>query len=118
MPALTSRVDKLLGAAQARASAAEARARPVLDPVALFEQVIGPADAWQQRVLRSTAPRVLMNITRQGGKSLAAAAIAYHTAAYRPGAQVLILAPAQRQAIEALRKVLLFHRALAGANPV
>ena len=112
--ALVSRVNRLAAAMQARAASDGARGRPVPTAVELFEQTIGPADDWQRRLLASTAPRVLLNVSRQGGKSLVAAATAYHTAVARPGSQVLIVAPAQRQAVEALRKVLVFHRAWAG----
>ena len=69
-------------------------------------------DAWQQRLLSSNAPRVLMNCARQTGKSTAAGILALHKALMHPGALVLILAPAERQAKELFSKVAGFYHTL------
>jgi hypothetical protein len=88
-----------------------------LDPVLLAERAGFHADDWQQRLLRSTTPRVLLNITRQGGKSTTAALLACHQALYVPGSLTLILAKAQRQSSELFRKVLAIYRTLGRPVP-
>jgi hypothetical protein len=47
-------------------------------------------DPW---FLRSAAPRILLNCSRQSGKSTVTALLAAHTALYQPGALVLLLSP-------------------------
>jgi hypothetical protein len=62
-------------------------------------------DPWQADLLRSDAPRVLMLCARQVGKSLAVSVLALKTALTRPGSTTTIVAPAEDQAAELLRKV-------------
>jgi hypothetical protein len=69
-------------------------------------------DPWQERLLRSTSERVLLNCCRQSGKSTLGAVIALHRALYRPGSLILILAPAERQAKETFGKVAETYSAL------
>ena len=69
-------------------------------------------DPWQRRLLTSRAPRVILNCSRQAGKSTMAAVLALHRALYHPGSLVLILAPAERQAKELFSKVAECYRAL------
>ena len=77
-----------------------------LDPVAFAARVGLPnPDRWQEDLLRSSAERVLLNVTRQGGKSTTSAVIALHRALYRPGSLVLVLAPAERQSKELFSKI-------------
>ena len=83
-----------------------------LDPVALARRAGIEADRWQAAVLRSTAPRQLLNCCRQSGKSTVTAAISVHVAVYEPGALVLLLSPALRQSQELFRKCLDVYRAL------
>ncbi len=61
-------------------------------------------DNWQIDVLQQRAPRLLLNITRQGGKSTLCAGLAVDTALEEAGSLSLLVAKAQRQAIELLRK--------------
>src|SRR5690349_8471056 len=69
-----------------------------LDPARLFRRAVGSEpDPWQAQLLRSDARQILLNCTRQAGKSTSTAALALHTALYQPGALILILAPALRQ---------------------
>lgn len=83
-----------------------------LDPSRLLSAGIdGTPDPWQRRVLRSAAKRTLLLITRQGGKSTAAAAKALHKALYTPGSLVLLLSPSQRQSGEIFAKVVSLYRA-------
>ncbi len=82
-----------------------------LDPVA-FAQASGvEPDDWQRAVLRSSASRLLLNVTRQGGKSSTVATLAAHTAIFQPGSLTLIVSPSQRQSAETFRKVLTVYRA-------
>jgi hypothetical protein len=84
-----------------------------LDPARLFQATIGDApDPWQARLLRSSASRVLLNCSRQSGKSTTTAVLGLHTALYEPGALVLLLAPALRQAQELHRKIKASYAAL------
>lgn len=69
-------------------------------------------DPWQLRLLRSDADRIILNCSRQSGKSTMAALIALHKALTCPGSLVLVLAPSERQAKELFGKAAAFHRAL------
>ncbi len=69
-------------------------------------------DPWQADFLRSDARRVLLNCSRQAGKSTTTALRSLHTALYRPGSLVLCLGPAERQAKEFFAKVSGFYRKL------
>src|SRR5919199_3284635 len=88
-----------------------------LDPVALAQQAGLDPDPWQRDVLRSTAPRVLLNCSRQSGKSTISALLALHTALYTPSALVLMLSPSLRQSAELFRKGLDLYRALGRPVP-
>jgi len=74
-------------------------------------------DGWQLRLLRSGAPRVLLNCSRQSGKSTMAGVVALHRALTVAGALVLILAPAERQAKELFSKIAVFYRDLGHPLP-
>ncbi len=76
-----------------------------LDPVQLAVRAGVTLDPWQADVLRSTEQQVILNVSRQAGKSTVSALLALHEALYRPPALVLLLAPALRQAQELYRKV-------------
>ena len=83
-----------------------------LDPVLLARRAGIEPDPWQADVLRSMAPRRLLNCSRQSGKSTVAAVRAVHAALYEPGSLVLLLSPALRQSQELFRKCLDVYRAL------
>lgn len=83
-----------------------------LDPVQMVRAVGIEPDDWQKRLLRSKAPRILVNCSRQSGKSTTTAALADHTAFYEPGSLILLLSPGLRQSQELFRKCLDFYRAL------
>jgi hypothetical protein len=87
-----------------------------LDPAHLFRAAGLTPDAWQRELLLERWDRALLNVTRQGGKSLTVAALALHTALYRPESLVLVLAPARRQSKETLQKAWTLYRA--GGRPV
>ncbi len=69
-------------------------------------------DPWQERLLRSSSDRVLLNCCRQSGKSTMTGLIALHRALYHPDSLILCLAPALRQSQELFGKVLGFYRDL------
>lgn len=77
-----------------------------LDPARLFRRAVSARpDPWQTRLLRSPARQILLNCSRQAGKSTSTAVLALHAALYQPGALILLLAPALRQSQELFRKV-------------
>jgi len=86
--------------------------RLALDPVAFAQKVGIVPDGWQGNFLRSSAERVLLNCSRQSGKSTMSAVIALHRALYHPGSLVLCLAPALRQSQELFAKVASLYRDL------
>jgi hypothetical protein len=88
-----------------------------LDPVELARAADIEPDPWQVRLLRSSAPRVLLNCSRQAGKSSMAAILAIHTACYEPGALILLLSPSLRQSQELFKKALATYRSLEGPVP-
>jgi hypothetical protein len=69
-------------------------------------------DAAQARVLNSESKRVLLNCTRQWGKSTTTAAKAVHQACTIPGSLTLVVSPSARQSGEFLRKAEEFVRRL------
>ena len=86
--------------------------RYYLDPAALMRDALHPPDPWQERLAASRAKRILVLCSRQSGKSLTAAALALLTAILEAPALVLIVARAQRQAAELLRKTKLLYSLL------
>jgi hypothetical protein len=79
--------------------------RHALDPVAFARDRLGfEADEWQTGLLRSSARWVLVNCSRQAGKSTTAGVLALHVALHKPGALILLVAPSLRQASELFRK--------------
>jgi hypothetical protein len=83
-----------------------------LDRVSFAKRLGLEPDPWQEDLLRSTSDRVLLNCSRQSGKSTISGVIALHRALYHPGSLVLCLAPALRQSQELFGKVLGFYRDL------
>src|SRR5215217_749070 len=83
-----------------------------LDRVSFAKRLGLEPDPWQESLLRSTSDRVLLNCSRQSGKSTTAGVLALHRALYHPGSLVLVLAPALRQSQELFGKVTGFYRTL------
>ena len=84
-----------------------------LDPVAFAEDRLGFApDRWQAGLLRSRRRQVILNCSRQSGKSTAAAILALHTALYTPESLVLLVSPSLRQSKELFGKVTGFLKGL------
>src|SRR6476620_9957812 len=61
-------------------------------------------DAAQERILRTQSRRVVMNCTRQWGKSTVTAAKAIHQAYTVAGSLTLVVSPSARQTGEFMRK--------------
>src|SRR5918993_1196689 len=83
-----------------------------LDPALLLDELGFEPVEWQRRVMRSQSRRLILNIHRQGGKSSVTAALALHTAIYRPGSLILLVSASQRQSSELFAKVTGIHKAL------
>jgi len=76
-----------------------------LDP-AEFSRYIGiEPDEWQADVLRYEGKRLLLNCSRQSGKSTTTATKGLHSAIYRPKSLILLVSPSLRQSQELFRKV-------------
>jgi hypothetical protein len=88
-----------------------------LDRAAFAERLGITPDPWQRDLLRSKSERILLNCSRQSGKSTMAGLIALHRAMFYPGSLVLILAPAERQAKELFSKVIEGYRRFHGTVP-
>jgi hypothetical protein len=86
--------------------------RLALDRVAFAEALGIIPDGWQQDLLRSHSERILLNCSRQSGKSTMSAVFALHRALYHPGSLILCLAPALRQSQELFAKIAGFYRDL------
>ncbi len=84
----------------------------VLDPGVILAAQGLHADAWQRALLLGRDQFLLLNCSRQAGKSTTVAALALHEALVKPGALVLLVAPAERQSHELFRKVLAGYHAL------
>jgi hypothetical protein len=84
----------------------------VIDPgVILTAQDLRP-DPWQRSLLLGQERFLLLNCSRQSGKSTTVAALALHQALVQEDSLVLLLAPAERQSQELFRKVIAGYHAL------
>ena len=80
--------------------------RYALSPVIFSRERLNiDPDPWQQQVMMSPDKRILLNCSRQSGKSTIAAIIALHTALYRSGSLILLISPSLRQSSELFKKV-------------
>jgi len=85
-----------------------------LDPVVWCQRSLNlNPDPWQAEVLRSSSKRILLNCSRQSGKSTITSALALHTAIFKPGSLILCLSPTLRQSSELFHNVSRFY----GADP-
>jgi hypothetical protein len=92
--------------------AADLRLALDLDHFARSAGLEGPLDGWQRDVLDAPQSKVLMNCSRQSGKSTTAALLGLRVALYEPGALVLLVSPSQRQSAELFRRVMAFYHVL------
>ena len=78
--------------------------RYALDPVAWSIDILGIIpDEWQANALRSPAKRILMNCSRQSGKSTTAGIMVLHRCVFYPESLVLVVSPSLRQSGELFR---------------
>ncbi len=84
--------------------------KAALDPVVWCREALDlEPDPWQAEVLRSDSKRILLNCSRQSGKSTVTSILALHTALYNEGSLVLCLSPTLRQSSELFRNVSRFY---------
>jgi hypothetical protein len=84
--------------------------KAALDPATWAAKRLGfDPDPWQAEVLRSDSKRILLNCSRQSGKSTITSALALHTAIYKPGSLTLCLSPTLRQSSELFHNVSRFY---------
>ena len=77
-----------------------------LDPVAFAQELLEfTPDIRQREVLMAGAKRLLLNCSRQWGKSSTAAAVAAHRAYCYPGSLVVCVSPTERQTGELVKKI-------------
>jgi hypothetical protein len=81
------------------------------DPVVFSRLANIIPDPWQAALLASTAQQILLNCSRQSGKSTTTATLAMHTALYTADSLILLLSPGLRQSGELFRKCLQVSRA-------
>lgn len=75
------------------------------DPVVWAEDVLGfHPDPWQAELLRSRSKKIILNCSRQSGKSTVCAALGLHESIYRQPSFVLVIAPSQDQSAELMLK--------------
>lgn len=79
--------------------------RRALDPVAFARSIGFSPDPWQAGALRSESRRILLNCSRQAGKSTVASVMAVHRAVFYERSLVLLVSPSLRQSGELFRKV-------------
>lgn len=76
-----------------------------LNPALWATETLGfTPDPWQADLLRSRAPNIVLNCSRQSGKSSTCAVLALHESIYRHPSFVLIFAPSQDQSSELMLK--------------
>src|SRR5215210_3569201 len=79
--------------------------RLALDRVAFARAAGLDPDPWQEEVLRSESKRLLLNCSRQSGKTTTVAALALHRALYVARSFCLIFSPSLDQSLEFFRRV-------------
>lgn len=114
MPNQKQKLERLIRAADEKSKSPPSDpfadlARSILhgvDPVLFAKEALGfTPDAWQERALRCGKDQIILNVSRQGGKSDTVALKALHRALFYRKSMVLIVSPSERQSTEMLRKV-------------
>lgn len=92
--------------------------RHALDPACFaIEKLDFKPDPWQLQVLRWPGKRLLLNCSRQSGKSTTTAIIALHRALFYPRSLILLVSSSMRQSGELFRKVSDYHAFLDDQEP-
>lgn len=86
----------------------------VINPARMFDALGQTSDPWQRELLLAPDRQLLLNCSRQAGKSTTAAVLALHTVLFRRNSLVLLVSPTLRQSQELYRKVLDVYHALGG----
>ena len=76
-----------------------------VDPVYFCQKLDMSPDPWQKRTLRWAGKRLILNCSRQSGKSTISAVKALHRAIYYPESLILLVSPSLRQSSELFKKV-------------
>ncbi len=76
-----------------------------LDRARLSRRIGIAPDSWQAAMLRSETRQIMLNCSRQVGKSATTATLAAHTAIYTPGDPILLISPTLRQSSLLFRRV-------------
>ncbi len=87
------------------------------DPVLFAASVGFTLDSWQADVARCPSSRVLLNCSRQVGKTTVVSLLALHEALFQPSSMILLLAPSERQSGELFRAVARAYIATGGTVP-
>jgi hypothetical protein len=74
-------------------------------------------DPWQRELLTSAAPQILLNCSRQSGKSTMAALLGLHEIVSAPNRLILIVSPGERQSKLLMKALLRFYRDLGRPVP-
>lgn len=88
-----------------------------LDPPRILEAQGLTPDPWQRRLLLAPQRQLLLNCSRQSGKSRTVSVLALHTALFRPDSLTLLVSPSLRQSGELFRKVLEGYHAVGAFVP-
>ena len=80
------------------------------DPALIMQSAGMTPDPWQASVLRKRPRQLLLNCSRQSGKSSTVAAGAIDEALFCPDSLTLVLSPSLRQSQELFRVVMTIHR--------
>jgi hypothetical protein len=86
-----------------------------LNPILLAQDCGITPDDVQTRLLTSTSRKVLLNCSRQWGKSTISSLTALHEALYRAPAMIILVSPSQQQSTELFKKIHDFWERLPGA---
>ena len=86
-----------------------------VDPALILQAAGMMADPWQEQALRSRPRQLLLNCSRQSGKTAVAAAMAVDEALNKAPALVLVLSPSLRQSQEGFRAIMQIHQRLGGS---
>ncbi|MGP8010997.1 MAG: terminase large subunit domain-containing protein [Halobacteriota archaeon] len=83
-----------------------------LNPIRFAQRLGVDPDEWQKELLLSNASRIILNCSRQSGKSTIVAILALHHSLYRKKALTLVVSPSERQSKELFSKIVEFYRDL------
>lgn len=116
---VASAIDYAAAAAVAARRIIAARDTPpdALTPLLMAQRLDLDLDSWQRHVLTSSASQLLLNVTRQGGKSTVAALLGLATALDVDRSLVLVISPGERQSKLLFRKIVTYYRQLGKPRP-